>query len=57
MSEPIQAQFAAMDGASIPGGCDYCDAVQVITAGSVIRIEVRHADGCEWFYGTESAAE
>lgn len=57
MTEPIQQQFAALDGAQIPGGCDHCDATQVITAGAVIRIEVRHADECHWYYGTESATQ
>jgi hypothetical protein len=50
--------LAAMDGARIPGGCDSCDAVQVVKAGQLSyggvsvpgpglnTIDVYHDDAC-----------
>lgn len=49
---PISAQIAAMDGARIPGGCDHCDAYQVIDAQQghpdVHMLRVFHDDDCPW---------
>ena len=46
---PISAQLAAADGARIPGGCDHCDAYQIIHAQQdpdVHLIDVCHDDWC-----------
>lgn len=37
---------------ALPGGCDHCDALQVMTApetAGVYRIDVRHDDDCPWW--------
>ena len=44
--------LAALDGAEIPGGCDYCNSVQRVQAyagGSGVRITVMHDDWCPWW--------
>lgn len=47
---PVSAQLAALDGARIPGGCDRCDAYQVINAmqghPDVHVLNVYHDDDC-----------
>jgi hypothetical protein len=47
---PVSAMFAALDGAQIPGGCDHCDAYQVVGAmqghPDVHIISVYHDDDC-----------
>jgi len=42
--------IAALDGATIPGGCDHCDAYQtahVIEHGFCV-VRVHHDDWCPW---------
>lgn len=42
--------FASMDGAEIPGGCDYCDAVQRIApAEQGWTLTVLHDMWCPWW--------
>jgi hypothetical protein len=49
---PVQAELAAvlgpLDGARIPGGCEDCDAYQVVepVAAGVWNILVHHDDWC-----------
>jgi hypothetical protein len=47
---PLSAQIAALDGARILGGCDQCDAYQVIRAAqghpNVHLVEVYHDGWC-----------
>lgn len=47
---PVSAHLAALDGAHIPGGCDHCDAYQVVNASqgdpNVHKISVYHDDWC-----------
>lgn len=47
---PVSARLAAMDGARIPGGCDSCDAYQVVNAAqghpNVHVLSVYHDDDC-----------
>ena len=47
---PASARIAALDGARIPGGCDSCDAEQVVQAhargADIHMITIRHDDGC-----------
>lgn len=40
--------LSAMDGAEIPGGCELCDAIQVVRndGGGVFTIEVQHDEWC-----------
>jgi hypothetical protein len=49
---PVTAWLASLDGAHIPGGCDHCDAYQVIHANrhgaNLHQIDVRHDDDCPW---------
>jgi hypothetical protein len=50
---PVTALIAPLDGARIPGGCDHCDAYQVVTASvqghrNVHMITVCHDDDCPW---------
>lgn len=48
--DPVSAFIASMDGARIPGGCDACDAYQVVRAmqghPKVHTISVYHDDDC-----------
>jgi hypothetical protein len=50
--------LAPIDGARIPGGCDTCDAFQVITAvwgqRGVSRIEIHHDDWCPTYRRIQS---
>lgn len=51
--DPATAMIAAMDGAEVPGGCGWCDAVQVVEAhvrgeANLHAVHVYHADGCPW---------
>jgi len=54
---PVSAQITALDGARIPGGCEQCDAYQVIRAAqghpNIHVVEVYHDDGCPWLAGRE----
>lgn len=47
---PVTAMLAPLDGARIPGGCDACDAYQVITANAYGAdfhyIAVYHDEDC-----------
>jgi len=48
---PVSARAAALDGARIPGGCDHCNAVQLIQAHvhgipDVHKITVWHDEWC-----------
>ncbi len=50
---PASAMLAALDGARIPGGCQHCNAYQVITAHAqglpnVHTLGVYHDDNCPW---------
>ena len=55
-----QAQVARMlgplEGARIPGGCDYCDAYQTVdpAAAGVWMISVHHDERCPWFVAYEA---
>lgn len=50
---PASAMIAAMDGARVPGGCDYCDAYQVVRAmqghPNLHTVSVCHDDWCPWW--------
>jgi hypothetical protein len=41
------------DGARIPGGCDHCNAYQVVHADywgpDLHRLAIHHDDWCPWF--------
>ena len=46
---PVDALIARLDGARLPGGCDRCDAYQVVSAyaiGPVHEIDVYHDASC-----------
>jgi hypothetical protein len=47
---PVSEYLASIDGARIPGGCDACDAYQVVQARAGHRdvhlIKVFHDDDC-----------
>jgi hypothetical protein len=47
---PVSEMIAALDGAQIPGGCDQCDAYQVVQARAGHRdvhvVRVFHDDDC-----------
>jgi hypothetical protein len=47
---PVSEYLASVDGARIAGGCDSCDAYQVVQARAghrnVHMIQVFHDDGC-----------
>jgi hypothetical protein len=48
---PISAALAALDGLTVPGGCDDCDAYQVLEANAygeqnIHMIHVYHDDDC-----------
>lgn len=42
--------FGPLDGARIPGGCDYCDAYQTVVPGGVgiWHMTTHHDDWCPW---------
>ena len=44
-----------LDGARIPGGCDYCDAYQTVepVAAGTWLLRVRHDDWCAWLAAHE----
>jgi hypothetical protein len=46
--EPIRDLLAALDGASLPGGCDDCDAYQTVETegGGVTVLTVHHDAAC-----------
>ena len=56
---PVSAFLSALDGARIPGGCDHCDAYQVIHANrhgaNLHQIDVRHDDDCPWLAARQAA--
>ena len=48
---PVAEALRALDGARIPGGCDSCDAYQVVAAPAlghpnVVVLSVFHDDDC-----------
>lgn len=47
---PVSAMIGSLDGAQIPGGCDSCDAYQLVTAHryapDVHGITIYHDDDC-----------
>ncbi len=49
-STPVSQAIAALDGARVPGGCDTCDAYQVVQAKvghpNVHIVNVHHDDWC-----------
>jgi hypothetical protein len=51
-TNPASELIRSMDGAQVPGGCDQCDAYQVVVADrwgpNMHSIEVRHDDWCPW---------
>jgi hypothetical protein len=51
----IRQLFAALDGAVILGGCEYCNAEQVpsIDALGVMHITISHDDTCPWLQQQE----
>ncbi|MFI7508640.1 hypothetical protein ACIBSS_17595 [Micromonospora aurantiaca] len=52
--------IAALDGLTLPGGCDHCQAEQTIKAhahGSRIHaVVITHDHGCPWYHGGNRAA-
>ena len=42
-----------LDGSTVPGGCEHCDAYQTVSAPvghpNVARITVHHEDDCPWY--------
>jgi hypothetical protein len=56
---PVSEMIAALDGAEIPGGCDECDAFQVVHARAGHRdvhvIRVFHDDDCPVLAAIERA--
>ena len=49
--------LALMDGARIPGGCDHCDASQVVrpVEAGVWDCAIYHADDCPWWIAHQAA--
>lgn len=47
----ISERLHALDGLEVPGGCDYCDAIQRIVKMSEngTMIKVMHDDDCPWW--------
>jgi hypothetical protein len=50
-ASPVSDVIAALDGAQIPGGCDLCDAYQVVQARAfgnrnIHMVKVHHDDWC-----------
>lgn len=52
-----QALFGPLDGARIPGGCESCDAYQVVrpAVAGVWHIDVRHDDDCPFLAAHEAS--
>lgn len=52
MTNPASELIRSMDGARVPGGCEHCDAYQVVVADrygpNMHSIEIRHDDDCAW---------
>lgn len=59
-TNPASLLIRRQDGARIPGGCQHCDAYQVVHADffgpDLHRLSVHHDDWCPWFNGRGSAA-
>ena len=60
---PSQAMVARtlgpLEGARVPGGCDYCDACQVVepVSAGVWSIGVHHDDDCPFLRSLEARAD
>ncbi len=56
-SNPVSDFIAALDGLRVPGGCDDCNAYQVVRAKvgdpNVHLVSVYHDDGCPWLAARE----
>jgi hypothetical protein len=56
---PATAYIAALDGARIPGGCDHCDAYQVVRAhaygADLHTISVYHDNDCPWLAARQAS--
>jgi hypothetical protein len=52
-TNPASMLIRAHDGAHIPGGCDHCNAYQVVHADywgrDLHRLAIHHDDWCPWF--------
>jgi hypothetical protein len=52
-TNPASMLIRRHDGARIPGGCDHCNAYQVVHADywapNVHSIAIHHDDWCPWF--------
>lgn len=48
MNDAFVNIFGPLDGASIPGGCESCDAYQRVTVegGGIYRLDIYHDDDC-----------
>ncbi|MFI2375638.1 hypothetical protein ACH5AO_11290 [Streptomyces sp. NPDC018964] len=50
---PVEQELRALVGERIPGGCDHCNADQVlksdVSAPGIFMLNVQHNDGCRWY--------
>jgi hypothetical protein len=51
MDDPLQATLGPLVGVQIPGGCDLCDAYQVVEKVESLwwHVHVYHDDWCPWW--------
>ena len=51
--KPRHSVLDAVTGRRLPGGCDDCDAFQVLTqqAAGVYELAIHHDDGCPYYRG------
>ena len=49
--DPLVNILGPLDGAKLPGGCDYCDAYQTAwpLEANAWSITVHHDDDCPWY--------
>jgi hypothetical protein len=48
MTDALGPFFESLAGQEVPGGCDQCDAIQVVTEATrgVWVLDIRHEDEC-----------
>lgn len=52
----VARMLGPLEGARVPGGCDYCDAHQTVepVAAGVWMFNVHHDEWCPWFLAFEA---
>lgn len=57
-TNPASMIIRALDGATTPGGCNHCDAEQMVVADgygpNMHKIEIRHDDWCPFLRSLEN---